>query len=98
MKFIKISIRINANDYSIKSFIEIDDKGKINISSEVGMVSVNKTLEDAIIYVLTRQKLMSSSIITKSNTDNYNEIQELQSQSKLDLKNNLLLKNFYLNF
>lgn len=81
----KISIRINSNNASVGTFVDVNGDGIVDVPSEGGMVAINKVLEDAIVYIMTRQKIMSSNFATRSDTDNYNEILEIQAMAHQDL-------------
>jgi hypothetical protein len=82
----KISIRINIRDESVQPFVTLKDDGSLDIQSEAGLLSVNRILHDAVIYMMTRQTLMSSSTPTVSDTNNYNEISDIQNVAKQQLK------------
>ena len=83
----KISIRINAHDESIKPFVSFhEDTHKIDIEGEGALVSVNKVLQDAVVYMLTRRTLMSNATPTVSDTNNYNEILEIQNNAKQQMR------------
>lgn len=84
----KISIRINAHDESIEPFVDFnEEEHKVDINKEGALVAVNKILQDAVIYMLTRRTLMSSTTPTVSDTNNYNEILEIQNNAKQQIKN-----------
>lgn len=83
----KISIRINARDETIEPFVTFEEENnKVDIEGEGAMVAVNRVLQDAIVYMMTRQTLMSSVTPTVSDTNNLNEILEIQSNAKQNLK------------
>ena len=83
----KISIRINARDESIEPFVTFqEDKSKIDIEGEGALVSVNRILQDAVVYMMTRQTLMSATTPTISDTNHYNEILEIQNNAKQSIR------------
>lgn len=83
----KISVRINARDESIEPFVTFqEDKSKVDIEGEGALVAVNRILHDAVIYMMTRQTLMSTSTPTISDTNHYNEILEIQNNAKQSIK------------
>lgn len=83
----KVSIRINALDESVEPFVTFkENDSEIDIDGEGALVSVNRILQDAVVYMLTRRTLMSSTTPTVSTTNNYNEILEIQNDSKAQLK------------